>query len=76
LATYESVTSTDELRNFDLPHVESGGLAGMNLPATYYSVTLVLNDGDIIVILVAFMVQGGTQEGLSNCPVLERAGHR
>ena len=30
----------------------------MNLPATHHSVTLVLNDGDIIVNLVAFMAQG------------------
>ena len=30
----------------------------MNLPATHYSITLMLNDGDNIVILVAFMAQG------------------
>ena len=30
----------------------------MNLPATHYSITLVLNDCDITVILVAIMAQG------------------
>ena len=30
----------------------------MNLPATHYSITLMLNDGDNIVILVDVMAQG------------------
>ena len=60
--THGSLVSTDEHGHLDLSHVESGRNVGMNLPATYYIITIVLYGGFITVIVAVFMVQGPKED--------------